>query len=119
MRRHPTLLVLPVALLLAACSNDAPAEGAANTGASKPVLTDDQYRQQAINKMHDALLADVQVMGEGAKDIAAAAPSPPDRGWDATLDAAAITSMKDAWVKTRSAYEDVEGALAPLFPNVD
>src|SRR5262245_17900562 len=98
MRCHRALLVLPIPLLLVGRSDDAPAGAAAGAGASGPVLTDDQYRQQAVDGMHEALLADVHVMGDGAKDIAAAAPAPPDRGWDATLDAAAITSMEDAWV---------------------
>ena len=34
-------------------------------------------------------------------------------------DAAAIAAMKDAWKRRRIAYEHVEGATAPIFPDVD
>jgi len=54
-----------------------------------------------------------------AQDLQRAAPLPPDRGWDAKKDAAAITAMKGAWIRARTAYESVEGALAPLFPDLD
>jgi iron uptake system component EfeO len=40
-----------------------------------------------------------------------------DRGWDATLDAAAITAMKAAWVRAHDAYEHVEPIIEPLFPD--
>src|SRR5262245_1621217 len=36
-----------------------------------------------------------------------------------STDAAAITAMKDAWKKARVAYELVEGATAPIFPDQD
>jgi iron uptake system component EfeO len=35
------------------------------------------------------------------------------------MDAAAITAMKAAWIKARQGYERTEGALAPIFPDVD
>jgi iron uptake system component EfeO len=69
--------------------------------------------------MHHLLLTDINAMLEAARDLESAAPTPPDRGWDATLDAQAIAAMKEAWVKARAAYEDSEGAIAPLFPNID
>ena len=31
----------------------------------------------------------------------------------------AIATMKRAWIRARAAYENVEGALAPLFPDLD
>jgi iron uptake system component EfeO len=30
-----------------------------------------------------------------------------------------LAAMKTAWRKTRVAYEHIEGALAPIFPDVD
>ena len=36
-----------------------------------------------------------------------------------TQDAAAIADMKAAWIGCRTAYEHIEGALAPIFPDID
>lgn len=54
-----------------------------------------------------------------ASALQRAAPAPSERGWDLREDAAAIAAMKDAWQKGRDAYERVEGAVAPLFPESD
>jgi iron uptake system component EfeO len=35
------------------------------------------------------------------------------------MDAAAFTAMKAAWIAARDAYEHVEGATAPVFPDID
>jgi iron uptake system component EfeO len=108
--------LLPIAalpFLLLAC---APESG---PSPEEPTLTDAQYREQAVLGMHDALLADLEVMVAATQDLQSAAPTPLDRGWDPVLDAAAITSMKAAWVRARTAYEHIEGALAPLFPDLD
>jgi iron uptake system component EfeO len=82
-------------------------------------LTDAEQRAKAVQAMHDALLVDVQALSKAVADLKDAAPTPADRGWDKTLDAAAITSMRAAWVRARTAYEHIEGALAPLFPDID
>ncbi|HJL18233.1 MAG TPA: imelysin family protein [Sandaracinaceae bacterium LLY-WYZ-13_1] len=54
-----------------------------------------------------------------ALDLQAAAPEPDADGWNATDDADAVEAMRDAWKRTRVAYERVEGAIAVLFPNLD
>jgi iron uptake system component EfeO len=41
------------------------------------------------------------------------------RGWDATHDAAALGEMRMHWQRARAAYERIEGAIAPLFPESD
>ena len=69
--------------------------------------------------MHDALLVDIQALGLAAQELQKLAPSPPHRGWDPVLDAPAILAMGETWVRARTAYEHVEGALAPLFPDLD
>lgn len=113
----PLLAPIFVSLVaLAGCSGDDTAAGSTSGGA---VMTDAQFEEAAVTGMHDLLLKDIQTMGEGGAAIQSAAPTPPDRGWDAALDVAAITSMRAAWVKARDAYEHSEGALAPLFPSVD
>src|SRR6185295_10582183 len=101
------LSIAAVPLLLLACSS-APAPAPTH----EPTLTDDQYRDQAVQGMHAALLTQIQAMGAAVGDLQAAAPTPPNRGWDAQEDAKAIATMKDAWTRARTAYELVEGALA-------
>ncbi len=101
------IAALPLVLLACASEGGAPPE------------TDAQYRAEAVHGLHDAYLGDLRALVRAAGDLQRAAPSPADRGWDATKDAAAIAAMKDAWVRARTAYEHVEGALAPLFPDID
>jgi iron uptake system component EfeO len=75
--------------------------------------------QQVARAVHASLLAEIDVLLGSAKDVQSAAPPPAATGWDAQRDAAAIASSKQAWMRARSAYEHVEGALAPLFPQID
>jgi iron uptake system component EfeO len=49
----------------------------------------------------------------------AAAPSAADHGWDGNLDRSAIEATRAAWQDARTAYEHIEGALAPIFPEID
>lgn len=110
-------LALSFAIALAACSNGTmPGPDAGDSG-SNP--SDDMYRAQVLQGMHDSLLKDLDGLLQAAKDIQAAAPTPMGRGWDPMLDAKAITDMKAAWVRGRNAYEHEEGAIAPLFPDID
>jgi iron uptake system component EfeO len=126
--------ILLAGLLVAACSSASsngtttpanPAPGpidmvdAGGTPMAEAGLTDAEQRAKAVQAMHDALLVDVQALSKAVADLKDAAPTPADRGWDKTLDAAAITSMRAAWVRARTAYEHIEGALAPLFPDID
>src|SRR5262245_2696014 len=107
-----TALVLSVLLpLLAGCSSD--------PVATAPTKTDDQYRDEAVAGMHAALLKDIGALVQAASALQSAAPTPADRGWDASADHAAFGAMKAAWIDARAAYERVEGALAPLFPSID
>jgi iron uptake system component EfeO len=80
---------------------------------------DATFRAKLPQEMHDSLQVDLTNLVEAAQALQAAAPTPSDRGWDATLDADAITQMKTAWRNCRVAYEHTEGALAPIFPDID
>jgi iron uptake system component EfeO len=80
---------------------------------------DKAFEQQVVTDMHDTLLSDVSELHQAAADLASAAPTPSGRGWDADLDKDAIAAMTAAWIRARSAYERTEGALAPLFPDID
>jgi iron uptake system component EfeO len=84
-----------------------------------PPKTDDQYRQEVTSSIHEALLVDINHVLDAVKDIRLAAPPTQGRGWDPVADADAILRMRLAWTRARGAYEHVEGALAPLFPDID
>src|SRR6185436_16574952 len=84
-----------------------------------PTLTDAEQQKQIVDGMHAALLTDIKALKTAAQEMKDAAPVTTGRGWDATQDAAALTAMKASWAKARTAYEHIEGAIAPLFPNVD
>ncbi len=94
-------LALPIAVV--ACSKGA----------------DDSERARVALGMKQQLTEQVAVLQASAEELERAAPTPSERGWDATEDARAIRTMMDAWTRGRVAYELVEGALAPLFPQSD
>src|ERR1041385_6407465 len=78
--------------------------------------TDADYNAEVVASMHDSIGADLANLVQAARDLQTAAPT---HAWNATGDAAAITAMRDAWKRTRIAYEHVEGATAPIFGNLD
>ncbi|MFT3838784.1 MAG: imelysin family protein [Myxococcaceae bacterium] len=79
----------------------------------------EEQRKQLAQSMHDSLQSDLGNLITAATALRDAAPTPSGRGWDKTQDAAAIASMKTHWKEARTAYEHIEGALAPIFPDVD
>jgi iron uptake system component EfeO len=79
----------------------------------------DEQSKAAVTAMHATVLTDLDKLVEATKALQAAAPVNPGRGWDKAMDAAAIQSMKERWRDCRVAYEHVEGALAPIFPDLD
>lgn len=110
---------LGVVMLAVAAASGCDGGGTDADGGGGSGPTDAEQRAAAVGKMHDALAADLQDLVDAAGAIQSSAPTPPDRGWDAALDEAQIDAMRASWIKARTAYEHVEGALAPLFPNVD
>jgi iron uptake system component EfeO len=74
-------------------------------------------KQQVPVAMHDAMLGDLRALHQAAIDLQAAAPT--RRGWNSRSDPAAVQTMRDAWVRARTAYEHTEGALAPIFSDLD
>ena len=76
-------------------------------------------KTKVASAMQASLQGDLTDLWHAAIALQAAAPTPAGRGWDATADAAAIASMKTAWIQARTAYEHVEGATAPIFPDID
>ena len=113
-------LFVAALVLTAACSSSGTSTPTPATDAGTTTTeTDDQRKTAAVNGVHDTLLADIQALAAAAVELQAAAPTTTGRGWDATQDAAAIAALKAAWIKARTAYERTEGALAPLFPDLD
>jgi iron uptake system component EfeO len=104
-----TTALTAILLAAAACSSDD----------SKDSGADALYQQEVVTGMHDTLLTDVQALHTAVVALKAAAPTTTGRGWDASQDATAITAMTNAWLDARGAYERTEGALAPLFPDID
>ncbi len=108
MRAKVGLLVLTAAASLAvsACGSSGP-------------MTDTQYQSAVVSEMRSSFITDLSDLVSYSQMLQAAAPTPADRGWDAALDADAIAAMKAAWVGCRRAYEHIEGATAPIFPDID
>ena len=108
--RSLRLLVVPVgaALLGAACSSS-----------SAAVSGDTAFQAAVVSGMRTSFITDLGNLVSFSKMLQTAAPTPAGRGWDATLDATAIANMKTAWTGCRAAYEHIEGATAPIFPDID
>lgn len=81
--------------------------------------TDAQYQSDIVNGMHQSLLAELATLTSASRNLQTAAPETTGRGWDIASDAIAVSAMKEAWGQTRAAYERIEGAIAPLFPDLD
>jgi iron uptake system component EfeO len=86
-------------------------------GCSSATTTSDEVT--VARAMQQSLAVDLTALHAAAVDLQAAAPTPAGRGWNATTDADAIAAMKTAWIKARVAYEHIEGAVAPIFPDAD
>lgn len=87
------------------------------TGCGK--VDEEAQRARVEKEMKQWLVSKIRDFRLAAQDLQTAAPVTPGRGWDAQEDARAIAAMKDAWGRAREAYELVEGAVAPLFPESD
>jgi iron uptake system component EfeO len=100
MRHHHLVTLLVSSISLAACTNK----------------TDADYREDVVESIHDSFGADLDALVQAAYDLQAASPN---RAWNATTDTQAIAEMREAWKRTRIAYEHIEGAIVSLFPGVD
>lgn len=78
--------------------------------------TDSDFRAEVAASMHAALTKNLEDMVQGTRELQAAAPT---RGWNVVTDAPAIGRMRDAWRRTRVAWEQIEGAIAPMFDYLD
>lgn len=107
---HPLTIAGCAAMLslaLAGCSDAA------------TVKTDADYQAEIAGSMQAAIAVEIDGWLAASRSLCDAAPLPVGRGWDAALDAAAIAAMKAEWRTARVRYEHIEGAVAPLFPELD
>ena len=80
---------------------------------------DERERAGVQEKMKQLIGGEITTWLSASRDLAAHAPLAADRGWNAKLDENALASMKRDWEKARWAYERIEGAIAPMFPESD
>src|SRR5262245_28479062 len=78
--------------------------------------TDAEFRTEVAIAMQASITQDLDDLVRAACSLQAAAPS---RAWNPTTDRAAIRQMMDAWKRTRMAWERIEGAVVPLFPDLN
>jgi len=78
--------------------------------------TDADFRAEVAASMHTSMTQNLADMVQAARDLQAASPL---RAWNPVTDAAAISRMRDAWQRVRFAWEQAEGAIAPMFPRFD
>lgn len=79
----------------------------------------DSQSDTIARAMRQSLQTRLMTLVTASQAIQAAAPMPTGRGWDKDMDAQALMDMKTAWISAREAYEHVEGATAPIYPNLD
>ena len=72
-----------------------------------------------VNAIRTSISTDIKSLQDATSAMVSAAPSATDRGWDPAQDQAAMDATKAAWKQARTAYEHIEGATAPDFPNID
>lgn len=78
--------------------------------------TDADFRAEVTAAMHTSMTQNLADMVQAARELQAAAPT---RGWNVVTDAPEINKMRDAWKRVRIAWEQVEGAIAPMFSDLN
>lgn len=110
--RSRALFFSATALLVLGCSST-------KDGTAASTKSDAAYQEDVIEGLHELFLGEIGTLLGASKDLGDALPAPADRGWDGAADAGAILASRGHWYTARSAYERIEGAIAPLFPDVD
>ena len=75
--------------------------------------------EQAQAAVKSQITAQLTNLVNASVALRAAAPTPDADGWNDQTDSAAVNAMKTQWAAARSAYEQIEGAIAVLFPDYD
>jgi iron uptake system component EfeO len=88
--------------------------GCSSSSGSTGPMTDAQYATSVTQGMHDSMQADLDILVQATTALQQAVP---DHPWDNTDPQ--WPAMQTQWIAAREAYERIEGATAPVFPNVD
>lgn len=92
----------------------------AASGCSQARGGDDERERSTVQRHMKKFIGEqIETWLAASRDLADAAPLSKDRGWDGVEDASAISAMKEDWERARFAYERIEGAIAPMFPESD
>lgn len=94
------------------------AVGSMACGCNGNTQKDTARRAEVVAALKQHLEARVADWVAASRALQEAAPQGTAEGWSAATNAA-VDAMKAAWFKGRRAYELVEGAMAPLFPESD
>lgn len=109
MNRRFATFAKPTALLLAALLCGA-------AGCDSETTDGDDQGAKVTQDMQASIATDIDNLLNAAKELQTAAPSV---AWNPTTHATEVAAMKAAWLKTRAAYENSEGVIAPLFSDTD
>ena len=74
----------------------------------------DGREEEVTSALKESISKDLASWHEGALALCDAAPS---TAWDST--SPAVAPMRQHWREARAAYEHIEGAIAPLYPDLD
>jgi iron uptake system component EfeO len=77
--------------------------------------SDTQFQVEIASQMHQSIAVDLENMVRAAHDVQGAAPS---HAW-ADSDPRTIEDMREAWKRMRAAWENIEGAMSPMFPGLN
>lgn len=75
--------------------------------------------EQALSGVTSFIKANMAEFADASAKLQAAAPAPGPNGWNPDTHASAVAAMKAEWKRARVAYENIEGAVAVLFPELD
>lgn len=84
----------------------------------KEVVAKDE-RREITRQMKSWLQAELLEWRVGVRELVERAPVPASGGWSFESDGPAVEGMRRAWRRARDAYERIEGAIAPVFPESD
>jgi iron uptake system component EfeO len=89
------------ALFASACSSSSPE-------------TDAEFQAALVSGMRSSFVNDLSSLVTSSQALQQAAPSNL-AGWTD----AAVAAMETPWIASRTAYEHIEGATAPIYPDID
>jgi iron uptake system component EfeO len=78
--------------------------------------SDDEYRAEIAAAMHTSITGYLADLVLAARQLQVAAP---DHAWDPVKDGGSIDRMRTAWRNARIAWENVEGAITPMFSGLN